>query len=207
MVKYPIFVSLEGRRVVVIGAGGVAQRKIEVLSGAGADVLVVAESISEEICKGPKVKLIEGEYKSEYLNGAVLVIAATSDNDLNREVYHDCRQQGVLCNVVDVPELCDFFVPAIARRGDLQIAIGTEGHCPAYAAHIRRKLEAIFTDKHGEFLVELGAMRKKVIEIVDADKRKAMLVKIADEESFEYFEAKGAEKWRRYAESIIKGED
>ncbi len=206
MVKYPIFVDLEGRRVVVIGGGGVAHRKIEVLAGAGAEVLVVAKSIIKEICEGPKVKLIEGEYKDKYLDGAVLVIATTSDNDLNREVYQDCRQRGVLCNVVDVPELCDFFVPAVARRGDLQLAIGTEGHCPAYAAHIRRKLEAIFTDKHGEFLVELGAMRKKVIEMVDAPNRKTVLMKIADDESFEYFEAKGAEKWRQYAQKIITSE-
>ena len=204
MVKYPIFVNLEGRRVVVIGGGGVAHRKIEVLAGAGAEVLVVAKNIIKEICEGPEVKLIEGEYKDKYLDGAVLVIAATSDNDLNRKVYDDCRKMRLLCNVVDVPELCDFFVPAVARRGDLQIAIGTEGHCPAYAAHIRRKLEAIFTDKHGEFLVELGAMRKKVIEMVDAPNRKTVLMKIADDESFEYFETKGAEKWRQYAQRIIK---
>ena len=206
MVKYPIFVNLEGRRVVVIGGGGVAHRKIEVLAGAGAKVLVVAKNIIKEIREGLEVKLIEGEYKDKYLDGAVLVIAATSDNDLNRKVYQDCREKRILCNVVDVPELCDFFVPAIARRGDLQIAIGTEGHCPAYAAHIRRKLEAIFTDKHGEFLAELGAMRKKVIETLDADKRKAALVKIADDESFEYFETNGTEKWRQYAQKIITSE-
>lgn len=205
MVKYPIFVNLEGRRVVVLGGGDVAHRKIEALAKTGAKVLVVAKSIIKEICERPEVKLLEGEYKDKYLDGAVLVLAATNDNDLNRKVYDDCRQRGILCNVVDVPELCDFFVPAVARRGDLQIAIGTEGHCPAYAAHIRRKLEAIFTAQHGEFLVELGAMRKKVIEMVDADKRKAMLMKIADDESFEYFETKGAEKWRQYAEDIIKG--
>lgn len=206
MIKYPIFVNLEGRRVVVIGGGDVAHRKIEVLSGAGAKVLVVAKSIIKEICEGPEVKLIEGEYKSEYLDAAVLVIAATSDNVLNRKVYDDCRKRGILCNVVDVPELCDFFVPAVVRRGDLQIAVGTEGHCPAYAAHIRRKLEAIFTAQHGEFLVELGAMRKKVSEMVNADNRKTVLMKIADDESFEYFEAKGAEKWQQYAQKIITSE-
>ena len=206
MSKYPIFLELKGRRTLVVGGGGVAARKVEVLLEAGATVLVVAKSISDEIGKQDKLKLVEGEYKSEYLDGAVLVIAATSDNGLNRRVYQDCRQRGVLCNVVDVPELCDFFVPAVARRGDLQIAIGTEGHCPAYAAHIRRKLEAMFTDKHGQFLAELGAMRKKVIETLDADKRKAVLVKIADDESFEYFAAKGTEKWREYAQKIIKSE-
>ncbi len=203
MVKYPIFVNLEGRRVAVVGGGSVAGRKVEVLLGAGAEVLVVAKSVSEEIREFGKVKLIEGEYKSEYLDGVVLVIAATNDNELNKRVYSDCRDKGVLCNVVDVPELCDFFVPAIARRGDLQIAIGTEGHCPAYAAHIRRKLEAIFTDKHGEFLSELGAMRKKVIELLDAENRKEVLVEIAGDASFEYFIENGVEKWRKYAEDII----
>ena len=96
MIKYPIFVDLEGRRVVVIGGGDVAHRKIEFLAGAGAKVLVVAKSIIKEICEGPEVKLIEGEYKDKYLDSAVLVIAATSDNELNRKVYHDCRKMGIL---------------------------------------------------------------------------------------------------------------
>ena len=86
----------------------------------------------------------------------MLAIAATSDRQLNRRIYKDCQELEILCNVVDAPELCDFIVPAVVKRGDLQIAIGTEGNCPAYAGHLRKKLEQSFTDKHGEFLAELA---------------------------------------------------
>jgi precorrin-2 dehydrogenase/sirohydrochlorin ferrochelatase len=109
-----------------------------------------------------------------------------------------------LCNVVDEPELCDFFVPAVVRRGDLQIAIGTEGHYPAYAGHIRKKLEKIFTEKHGQFLAELEELRKKIIrDVPDPAERKALLGKLADDKSFEYFVESGPAQWRTFAETLI----
>jgi precorrin-2 dehydrogenase/sirohydrochlorin ferrochelatase len=111
----------------------------------------------------------------------------------------------VLCNVVDEPELCDFFVPAVVKRGDLQIAIGTEGHCPAYAGHIRKKLEKIFTEEHGQFLAELEALRKQIItDVAEPTERKAMLGELADDKSFEYFVANGPAQWRTFAEELIK---
>ncbi len=94
--------------------------------------------------------------------------------------------------------------PAVVQRGDLQIAIGTDGNCPSYAGHLRKKLEKIFTEKHGEFLASLEAIRGFVIEkIADASERKAILGKLADDESFEYFLHNGPEPWRKRAEEII----
>jgi precorrin-2 dehydrogenase/sirohydrochlorin ferrochelatase len=110
-----------------------------------------------------------------------------------------------LCNVVDEPELCDFFVPAVVKRGDLQIAVGTEGHCPAYAGHIRKKLEEIFTEKHGQFLAELEMLRKQIIkDVSEPSERKALLGKLADDKSFEYFVENGPAQWRTFAEELIK---
>ena len=208
MGRYPIFLTLSGRSVVIIGGGAVAGRKAQAILAAGANLTVVARKIDDavrEACKGADTKLLEGDYCKDHLTGAVLAIAATSDNELNKQIYEDCRDMGVLCNVVDVPDLCDFFVPAVVKRGDLQIAISTEGDCPAYARHLRKKLEQIFTDKHGEFLTELKAIRKRIIEkIGDPAGRKELLEQMIDEKSFDIFVQDGPDKWQIYANGLIE---
>ena len=149
MVKYPIFLKLSSRRVVIIGGGAVAARKAQSLLAAGAHVVVVADTIDDMLiafCQDANAELIKSRYSKDYLSGAVLAIAATNDHELNKQIYKDCQELGLLCNVVDVPELCDFFVPAVVKRGDLQIAISTNGRCPAYAALLRKKLEQNYTD-------------------------------------------------------------
>jgi precorrin-2 dehydrogenase/sirohydrochlorin ferrochelatase len=208
MAKYPIFLDLNGRRVVIIGGGSVATRKAEAILDTGARLVVVAPRIDEtlrKVCAGSKAELIESKYSKDYIGGTTLVIAATNDEALNKQIYKDCQQLEILCNVVDSPGLCDFFVPAVVKRGDLQIAIGTEGQCPAYAGHIRKKLEKIFTEKHGEFLAELEAIRGHIIkEVTDPAERKALLGELADDASFEYFVEKGAADWRKKTEETIK---
>ncbi|MHC4620872.1 MAG: precorrin-2 dehydrogenase/sirohydrochlorin ferrochelatase family protein [Planctomycetota bacterium] len=210
MGKYPIFLEMGGRRAVIVGGGAVAVRKAQSLLAAGARLVVVAEHIDDmltALCQGKKAELIKSRYSKNYLVGATLVIAATNDHKLNRHIYKDCQELEILCNVVDEPELCDFFVPAVLKRGDLQIAIGTEGRSPAYAGHIRKKLEQTFTDKHGEFLTELQALRKRVIkDLPDPANRKAVLGKLVDDSSFEYFVKKGLQRWRTFAEELISAE-
>jgi precorrin-2 dehydrogenase/sirohydrochlorin ferrochelatase len=115
-------------------------------------------------------------------------------------VYQDCQSLEILCNVVDQPEHCDFYTPAIVKRGDLQIAIGTDGNCPAYAGHLRRKLEDVFTEAHGEFLQELEKMRQKVLESIPSpNERKALLGRLASDESFDIFHQQGQANWKEYA--------
>ncbi len=208
MAGYPIFLNLTARRVVLIGAGSVALRKAQALLAAGARLVVIADRLDPSfiaLAKNDKAELIESKYSKDYLSCAVLVIAATNDPQLNRRIYEDCQQLDILCNVVDQPKLCDFFVPAVVERGGLQIAVGTGGGCPAYAAHLRKKLEAIFTEEHGKFLDELQAVRRQIIEqIGEPAQRKALLAKLADDESFEYFEKKGSAAWCSRAGRIIK---
>ena len=207
MAKYPIFLELASRRVVVIGGGAVAVRKVQALLTAGARVVVVAERIDDmmtALCRDTDAELIKSKYSKNYLAGALLAITATNNPQLNKQIYKDCQELEVLCNVVDVPELCDFFVPAVVKRGDLQIAIGTEGQCPAYAGHTRKKLEAIFTKQHGEFLAELEKLRKKIIQnVTDPADRKTVLGQLADDESFEYFAENGSTKWQAFAEKLV----
>lgn len=191
-----------------MGAGPVAIRKAQTLLEAGARVVIVADTLDEmpAIQKmGENVELIKSKYSKSYLAEAVLVIAATNNVKVNRQIYKDCQQLEILCNVVDEPQMCDFFVPAVVKRGGLQIAVSTDGGCPALAGHIRNKLEKIFTDKHGEFLAELTGMREQVIEKVeDPPQRKALLGKLADDDSFEFFSRNGSIQWRKWAENIVK---
>jgi precorrin-2 dehydrogenase/sirohydrochlorin ferrochelatase len=206
MGKYPVFLELAGRRTVVVGGGAVAVRKAQSLLAAGARLVVVADRIGDmmmALCADSNAELIKSRYSKDYLVGAVLAIAATNDPQLNRKIHKDCQELEILCNVVDEPQLCDFFVPAVVRRGDLQIAIGTEGDCPAYAGHIRKKLEKIFTDKHGEFLAELETARKWIFkDVPNPADRKTLVGQLADDKSFEYFLQNGPEAWRSYAEKI-----
>jgi len=207
MSRYPIFLELKGRRVVLIGAGAVALRKAQSLLAAGARLVVVADDIDElfeAAFAGKNAKLIKAKYSKQYLAEALFAIAATGNRELNREIATDCRRLGVLCNTVDDPENCDFFVPAIVKRGDLQIAIGTNGKCPAYAGHIRKKLEKIFTDRHAEFLAELAELRTRIIaDVPDPAQRKSMLGKLVNDESLNYFLEHGQQKWRKRTENII----
>jgi len=208
MAKYPIFLELGNRRVVVVGGGAVAVRKAQSLLSAGARLVVVAEQIDNmltTLCQGTNAELVRAKYSKSYLTGAVLAIAATNKPELNKQIYKDCQELEILCNVVDEPELCDFFVPAVVKRGDLQIAVCTEGHYPAYAGHIRKKLEQTFTDKHGEFLAELEVLRKRIIkDVPEVSNRKALLGRLADDKSFEYFIENDLAAWRSRTEKIIK---
>jgi precorrin-2 dehydrogenase/sirohydrochlorin ferrochelatase len=207
MAKYPIFLELGGRRVVVVGGGAVAVRKAQVLLAAGARLVVVAERIDDmltALCTDSGAELIKSRYSKDYLVGAVLAIAATNNHQLNNQIYKDCQELEILCNVVDEPQLCDFFVPAVVKRGSLQIAIGTEGHYPAYSGHIRKKLEKVFTEKHGQFLAELETLRKQIIkDVPDQADRKALLGKLVDDKSFDYFLENGPAQWRTFANGLI----
>jgi len=208
MAKYPVFLDLREKKAVVVGGGAVATRKCQVLLDAGARLVVVAEQAEDVIvnlCARNGAELVKAKYSAEYLSGALLAIAATNKPDLNRRIYLDCQRLDILCNVVDDPASCDFFVPAVVRRGHLQIAVGTDGYCPAYSGHLRRKLEDIFTPEHGEFLAELEQLRTRLVEsVTEPAVRKSLLGRLVDDKSFDYFTQNGPDAWRRYADEIIR---
>jgi len=163
--KIPIFLEMENRRVVVIGGGSVAFRKVQILLDAGR----TSCSCGRACRSGPrksmpekqKSRTVKAPYSKEYLAGATLAIAATNNRELNKQIFHDCQELDVLCNVVDDPELCDFFTPAVIKRGDLQIAVSTDGLSPAYAGHIKKKLEEMFTETHANSLANWNVCGQK----------------------------------------------
>src|SRR6202050_1992078 len=162
---FPMFVKLDGRRCLVVGAGKVGEPKIGGLIETGARVHVVALEASEaahQWARAGKITLEIRSFTSSDLDGTFLAIVATASRDLNSSIYREAQQRGILCNVVDVPEYCDFYYPAVVRRGDLQIAISTNGQSPSLAQKLRQQLERQFGPGYGRWVAELGETRKLV---------------------------------------------
>src|SRR5512133_677471 len=122
---FPLFLKLRGRRCLLVGAGVIASQKIESLLSAGAHVHVVApraDEVIRELVRVGRVCWSQREFRASDLGGSFLVVAATKNPEVNETVFREARSRGVLCNAVDEPERCDFYYPAVVRRGDLQIA-------------------------------------------------------------------------------------
>lgn len=177
MSLYPIFLRIEKKVCVVIGAGEVALRKIESLRRAGAIVKVIAP---EGDVPG-EIEHIRRPYASGDLEGASLVIAATDDEKTNREVFEDARSRNIPVNVVDKPPLCTFFVPSVVERGDLRIAISTGGKCPALAKKLRKHLEEIFGEEYGAYVELMEKARQEIIMRFPGDERKRRINEILDD--------------------------
>ncbi len=157
---YPIVLNLSSRRVLVVGGGEVALRKARALADAGAQVRVVAPEFTAGFAEDGRFECVAVRYEKRYLEGARVVVAATDDEAVNRQVASDARAAGVLVNVVDRPELCDFIVPAQVRRGDLLIAISTGGAAPALARRMRERLEKEFGPEYATLLAVLREVRE-----------------------------------------------
>jgi precorrin-2 dehydrogenase / sirohydrochlorin ferrochelatase len=140
-VLYPVSLVVAGKRCVVVGGGSVAARKTRALVDAGADVMVIAPEISEEI-KALPVKVAERSYRRGDLSAAWLAFAATDDEIVNRQVFTDGQDVRVWVNVADDPESCSFTLPALMRRGPVTVAVSTSGYSPALAAWIRERIAA-----------------------------------------------------------------
>jgi precorrin-2 dehydrogenase/sirohydrochlorin ferrochelatase len=166
MSYYPILADLAGRKVVVVGGGNVAQRKIESLLHHEADVLVVARELTPRLSqymKEGRITYLGREFRKEQIGGAILVIAATDDPALNRLVSTSARDRGILINAVDQPADCTFIVPSVLKRGDLLIAISTSGKSPALARRVREDLEKHFGVEYEILLILLGNLRKEIL--------------------------------------------
>ena len=186
-----MMVKLAGRPCLVVGAGRVAQAKIAGLLETGAHIRVVAPQATAKIrswARAGKIEWRERAFEASDLDGTFLVVAATPATPLHQEISREAAQRGVLCNIVDVPALCDFYYPAVVQRGALQIAISTEGNSPALAQRLRKQLEGQFGREWKPWLEQLAEARDKVqAEVADPERRKRLLHGYASEKSFEEF--------------------
>ena len=172
---YPIFLSLQGKKCVVVGGGEVAFRKVERLLESGADVTVVSPTFDPglaQLAKRKTIHPIQRNYRSGDLKGAAIVIAATDMKETNRKVAEEARKVKALVNVVDDPEPCDFIVPSFSRKGDLTIAVSTGGQSPALARKVRTRLEKTLGEDYALLVPLIGDVRrtlKKKGVTVDAE--------------------------------------
>lgn len=163
---YPLFLKIENRHCVVVGAGEVAARKAARLVECGARVTVVGRFVAPALARmrdGGILSHIDDDYRSEHLDSAFLVIGATDDAAVNRRVHDDAEAAGILVNIVDCPELCTFILPALLRKGDLTVAVSTGGRSPALARMIRMNLETVLDEGYGPLLRVLGDLRGRIL--------------------------------------------
>ncbi|MBA2631229.1 MAG: bifunctional precorrin-2 dehydrogenase/sirohydrochlorin ferrochelatase [Thermoleophilaceae bacterium] len=165
MLDTPFYIAclkLSGRRCLVVGGGGVGLEKVEGLLACDGDVTLLAPDAAAELqdlAAEGSIEWIRREYRPEDLEGTFMVIAATDDSEVNIGVYEDAERRAMLVNVVDVPPLCNFILPAIIRSGPLAIAISTAGASPALAKRIRDEIAEEYGDPYARLAVMLNDVR------------------------------------------------
>src|SRR3984957_1460641 len=186
MSLFPMFLKLQDRPCLVVGAGAIGEGKAQSLLEAGALVCVVAPGATQrrqELAATGAITWVKRKFTPADLDGKSLVIAATSSPSVNDLVFRESRKRHVLCNAVDDPPHCDFFYGAVVRRGDLQIAISTNGKSPAFAQRLRELLEQQFGPEFAEKVDDLGAAREKLFRSkTEPSLRKQLLHRMAQQQ-------------------------
>jgi precorrin-2 dehydrogenase/sirohydrochlorin ferrochelatase len=188
---FPILVKLKGKQCLVVGAGKIAAAKAAGLMASGARVVVIGPRANDWVrsqARARKVTWHRRRFVAADVEHSFLVVAATNSRVTNEAVFQACAKRGVLCNVADVPELCDFFYPAVVRRGPLLIAISTSGRSPALARRLRIDLERQFGPEYSAWVEQVGKMRGKVLSRKPkGTERRQLLEEIASQESMRKF--------------------
>lgn len=162
MAYFPFFTAIENRKCVIVGGGKVALAKAEKLLGFGPMITVVAPKICDELKGLPQIKLICDRFAESYIEEADFVIAATDDNKVNGRIFDYCSEHKIPVNTVDDPEKCSFIFPSIISRGDLTIAICSDGKSPFVTKYLRRQAEELIPDYMEIVLFRMGELRDKV---------------------------------------------
>ncbi len=186
---YTANVKLNNKLCIVVGGGKVAERKVQSLLECGALVKVIALSFTatlKSMAPQKQLRLINKGFDDTDLEQAFLVISATDNEELNQRISDICHRRNILVNVVDDPQKCSFYVPAVLKRGDLTIAISTNGKSPVLAAKIREGFAKQFGDEYGKYLEILGLVRNKVLsDVEDPIIRKQIFYKLVESDLLE----------------------
>jgi precorrin-2 dehydrogenase/sirohydrochlorin ferrochelatase len=185
MALFPMFMKLAGKRALVVGAGRVGEPKIRSLLRAGAQVRVVAPHATPRVqawAREGQIDWAARPFDPRDLQGATLAIVATASEEVNERISRLARRRRIPVNVVDDPERCDFYYPAVIRRGPLLVAISTEGRSPALARRLRQYLERIVTPELGRAVEQLGRERDRLLsQSVRPGQRRRALLRLARE--------------------------
>jgi precorrin-2 dehydrogenase/sirohydrochlorin ferrochelatase len=189
MMFYPVYLNLKNKQVIVIGGGEVAERKIESLLETGAVIRVISPQVTSGIhvlAEQKRIELHVRAYSSSDCDGATLILSATNDPEVSEQAFRDAATAGAWINTADEPQLCDFIMPAVVRRGAVTIAISTGGTSPGLAARLRRKIAGIVGPEYGQLTELLSQARPEIRKRVrDARARKALHERILDSDIIE----------------------
>jgi siroheme synthase-like protein len=159
---YPVFLNLTNQLSIIVGGGTIAEGKVTGLLEADAKVRIIAPEVTpvmRELAESGKVTWEQRTYRDGDLEGAAIAISATDDPEVNHQVWEEANRRGILINVVDDVPYCNFIAPALVRRGDITLAISTNGKMPALAAHMRREMDKTFGDEYLQLLEMTSPMR------------------------------------------------
>ncbi|MGH9767172.1 MAG: precorrin-2 dehydrogenase/sirohydrochlorin ferrochelatase family protein [Blastocatellia bacterium] len=205
---YPIYLDLKGRDVSVVGGGAIAEGKALQLVEAGARVTVVSPALTEELgrlVESGEITHRNGYFVEEDLSGEVLVISATDDRKVNETVANAAAARGLLYNVVDQPDLCNFITPALVSRGDLQISVSTGGGSPTLTQRVKREVAALIGEEYGVLLEIAAEMRAEAKDrIGDFERRKNVLRAFVESEAIELIRAGRTDEARRLARRFLR---
>jgi precorrin-2 dehydrogenase/sirohydrochlorin ferrochelatase len=208
MSYYPIHVDLRGRKCLVIGGGKVAERKVRSLITCEAEITLVSPEVTtglKDLIEKKKLLYLQKKYQESDLDQAFLVIAATDQSEVNRQIYRDALRRNLLVNVVDSPECCNFIIPAFVKRGDLLLSVSTGGKSPALAGKIRKKWEGEFGEEYQLFLEVLGELREKIQgHIQDPLLRKKLIHQILDSDLLDLLRQGDFESARERKLALLK---
>lgn len=172
--SYPVMLQLENVNCLLVGGGKVAQRKLEKLLESGASVVIVSPEVTDTIKRlafDGKVKWIADIYKSCYLDGVGLVICATNDNSVNERVFSDASGRNLFVNVVDDPRRCTFFIPAVLKKGDIQVAVCSGGAAPVVSVNVRNKIDSMITSELVQIVDILKQNRNRIKKLSSEEKK------------------------------------
>lgn len=190
---FPLFLKLAGRQCLVVGGGTVAEGKIQSLLRCGASVRAVASRATPDICRAADSGQIVWDARTflpSDLDGAFLVVGATDSPELHDEIFRLCQKAGILCNIVDEPDRCDFYYPAVVRRGPLQVAISTSGYSPFLAQRLRHEFEEQIEPEYGAWVEEIGRQRRELFQAnISPENRRAILKELSSARAFATFKA------------------
>jgi precorrin-2 dehydrogenase/sirohydrochlorin ferrochelatase len=207
---YPILINLQRFPCLVVGGGQVAFRKIQSLLSYNVKITVLSPKICKPLktlIKKNKIKIIPKAYSKEYIKNFRIIFCATDNQKISEQVHIDCKIGNKLLNVADVPDLCDFILPAVVRRGDLTISVSSQGRAPFFAKEIKNKIDHIFPSYYEDIIDLAGKFRSTIMK-----SKKLNSPKIKEKAFMKFFmidwkkvlKNEGKKKAKEYMRNIIK---